>query len=170
MIKKTDKNGLVVLGVDPGTAITGYGIIQDKGSRFHALDYGCIRPPASRKLSDRYWIIFSGLSDIIEKYSPDMVVVETQYVDKNVASALKLGMARGGVIIAAKQFGLPVMEYAPTKAKLAVTGNGQASKRQVQEMIKRLLNLSKMPPPDAADALALALCQLHNKQSRGCEI
>jgi len=167
---KHQRGGLVVLGIDPGTAITGYGIIQEERNRPQALDYGCIRPPSSKKLSDRYWIIFSALCGLIEKHRPDMVVVETQYVHKNVASAMKLGMARGGVIIAAKQFGLPVMEYAPAKAKLAVTGNGQASKKQVQEMIRRLLNLSKAPPSDAADALALALCQVHNKQRKGNEI
>ena len=83
---------------------------------------------------------------------------------------MKLGMARGGVIIAAKKHGLPVMEYSPTKAKLSVTGNGRASKGQVQAMIKKLLHLSKIPPSDAADALALALCQFHNKQTKGCEI
>jgi len=170
MNKRSNKKEVIVLGVDPGTVITGYGVVHHKGSHLQAVDYGCIRPPPSKKLSDRYWILFSGLSDLIEKYSPDMVVVETQYVHKNVASALKLGMARGGVIIAAKKYGLPVMEYPPSKPKLAVTGNGQASKKQVQAMVQKLLNLSKPPPQDAADALSLALCHLQNKQPQGCEI
>ncbi|NGX58747.1 MAG: Crossover junction endodeoxyribonuclease RuvC [Chlamydiae bacterium] len=166
-----EKKGVVVLGVDPGTIITGYGVIHHEGSRFKALDYGCIKPPTSKKLSDRYWIIFSALLDLLEKYTPDMVVVETQYVNKNVSSAMKLGMARGGVIIAAKKYGLPIYEYAPTKAKLAVTGNGLASKVQVQAMVQKLLNLSQIPQPeDAADALALAICHLHNNQTEGSEI
>lgn len=164
-------SSLVVLGVDPGTVVTGYGVVSQKGSRLTALDFGCIKPPPSKKLSDRYWIIFSSLIDLLEKYQPDIVVVETQFVNKNVSSAMKLGMARGGVIIAAKKFGLPIFEYAPTKAKRAVTGNGQAGKGQVQAMVKRLLNLSQIPEPeDAADALALALCHLHAKETRGKEI
>ncbi len=160
------------MGVDPGTIITGFGIIKEEGTKILPLDYGCIKPPASKKLSDRYWIIFSALSDLMDKYLPDFVVVETQYVSKNVQSAMKLGMARGGVIIAAKSKGLPIYEYSPTKAKLAVTGNGRASKPQIQSMTMRLLNLPKLPEPDdAADALALAICHLHAKQSyKGVEI
>lgn len=169
-MRRGERKNSLILGVDPGTAVTGYGLIQGTGTRYQAVDYGCVRPPSKKKLSDRYWILFSSLSQLITQYQPDVVVVETQYVHKNVASALKLGMARGGVIIAAKQFGLPVLQYSPTKAKLAVTGNGQASKEQVQAMIKHLLKLSKAPPFDAADALALAVCHLQNHNKQGCEI
>lgn len=162
MIKKSS----IVMGVDPGTIITGFGIIREEGAKISALDFGAIKPPASKKLSDRYWIIFSALTDLITKYAPDFLVVETQFVNKNVESAMKLGMARGGVIIAAKSRGMPIFEYPPSKAKLAVTGNGRASKQQVQSMTKQLLNLPKIPEPeDAADALALAICHLHVKQS-----
>lgn len=149
----------LILGVDPGTVVSGYGLIKVSGRRYDALDYGCIRPPSNRKLSDRYLIIFEGLEELLERYSPTAVVVETQYVSKNVQSAIKLGMARGVVIIAARRKGIPVFEYAPTKAKLAVVGVGSASKAQVRSMVQRLLGLAEPPTPeDAADALALAIC------------
>ena len=163
MIQKKPR---IVIGVDPGTVITGYGLIREEGNTLTAVDYGCIRPPRAMPLTDRYYAIFSCLKDIIERYSPDALAVETQYVDKNVQSALKLGMARGVVIIAAKSFGIPVFEYSPSRAKSAVTGNGRASKEQIQGMIQRLLNLKAPPEPeDAADALAIALCHIHNAKS-----
>lgn len=155
----------IILGVDPGTIVTGYGIIHVKTPGYQAIDYGCIRPPANLKLSERYLIIFNGLEELITRFQPDVLVVETQYVKKNVQSAIKLGMARGIAIIAAKRKGLPVYEYAPMRAKKAVVGNGRASKQQVQGMVQRLLNLnSSIIPEDASDALALAIC--HAQQSR----
>lgn len=148
-----------ILGIDPGTSVSGFGLIEVIDGRYSAVDYGCIRPPPKYNLSDRYLIIFEGIDEIIEKYQPDAVVVETQYVHKNVQSAIKLGMARGVVIVAARKRGVEVFEYAPTKAKLAVVGTGRASKQQVQGMVTRLLNLAEPPQPeDAADALALAIC------------
>jgi crossover junction endodeoxyribonuclease RuvC len=153
----------IILGVDPGTKICGYGLIQVQERLYSALDYGCIRPPAGFKLSDRYLAIFNSVEELIDEYEPDALVVETQYVYKNVQSAIKLGMARGIVMIAAKKKGVPVFEYAPTKAKLAVVGTGRASKFQVQGMVQRLLNLKELPEPeDAADALALAICHAQN--------
>lgn len=161
------KERIIVLGIDPGTRVTGYGLILTQGSSYQALDYGCIRPPISLKLTDRYHILFNDISKLIEKYQPDFLAVETQYVYKNVQSAIKLGMARGVIMIAAKRCGVPIVEYAPTQAKLAVVGNGRASKQQVQGMVQRLLNLSELPEPeDAADALALAMCHAHSVRSR----
>lgn len=161
---------MIVIGIDPGTRITGYGIIQLEGPRSYIpLDYGCIRPPATMKLSDKYFAIFTGINMLLEKYHPTALAVETQYVQKNPQSALKLGMARGTVLIAARQRDIPVFEYSPTKAKQAVVGNGRASKIQVQRMVQLLLHLSSVPQPeDAADALALAIChsqatQYHKK-------
>lgn len=146
-------------GVDPGTKITGYGIVKVVGHQYEAVDYGCIRPPASFNLSDRYLIISNGIEALLDKYQPSAVVVETQYVHKNIQSAIKLGMARGIIIVAARKKGIAVFEYAPTKAKLAVVGKGSASKSQVQKMVQGLLNLSELPTPeDASDALALAIC------------
>lgn len=139
--------------------MTGFGVIDSTPNGFQAIDYGCIRPPARLMLSQRYLIIYEGLEALISKYKPDALVVETQYVRKNPQAAIKLGMARGMAVLAAKRSQMSVYEYDPRKTKQAVVGNGNASKRQVQWMIQKLLNLSQLPEPeDAADALALALC------------
>lgn len=152
---------MIIIGVDPGTVVTGYGIIEVSGSNYKAIDYGCIRPPPSLKLSDRYLIISNGLEELVERYSPHAMSIETQFVNKNPDSAIKLGMARGVAVVAARKKQVSVYEYAPTKVKLSVVGHGRASKFQVKGMIKMLLRLSKEPPADAADALALAICHAH---------
>lgn len=165
---------MIIIGIDPGTIVTGYGIISLEGSTYDVIDYGCIRPPSKLKLTDRYLIIFESLEELLEKYAPDVLVVETQFVQKNIQSAIKLGMARGVVILAAKRRGLQVFEYSPTRAKQAVVGSGRASKYQVQIMVQRLLGLDSPPEPeDAADALALAICHAHagkNHHVLGIEI
>lgn len=155
----TNQSSKIILGVDPGTQVTGYGVISIQDRGYVPLDFGCIRPPRGFKLSDRYLIIYDSIGDLIEKYQPTVLVVEMQFMYKNAQSALKLGMARGAAMIAAKKQGLPVFEYAPTVAKRAVVGNGKASKHQVQRMVQQILHLSSPPEPeDAADALALAIC------------
>lgn len=154
---------MIIIGIDPGTQVTGYGIIKVIGNTYQAIDYGCIRPPKHYKLTDRYLVIFEALGEIIDKYSPQALVVETQYVKKNIQSAIKLGMARGISIVAAKKRGVPIFEYSPTKAKKAVVGKGNASKNQVQKMVQFLLRLAEVPKPeDASDALALAICHAHS--------
>lgn len=158
-----DRKPTKILGIDPGTRITGYGIIEMLGSRYNALDYGCIRPPAKVDLSQRYLIIYDSICQLMDTHQPDAVAVESQYMRANFQSAMKLGMARGMVILASTQRGIPLYEYTPNKAKLAVVGNGKASKDQVQAMVQRLLLLSQPPQPeDAADALALAICHAQN--------
>lgn len=153
----------IIIGIDPGTQKTGYGIIEFSGTAYRAIDYGCIVPPRKEMLSRRYLIIFNALGELLERYRPQALAVETQYVDKNVQSALKLGQARGIAIVAAKQRGISIYEYAPTQAKKAVVGKGHASKEQVQAMVQLLLQLKAPPlPHDAADALALALCHAHH--------
>lgn len=149
-----------ILGVDPGTRITGYGIIKIGIKRqLEPIDFGCIRPPTDGDLPARYLALFESLELLLDKYAPNAVAVETQFVYKNVQSAMKLGMARCVVLLAAAKRGIPIYEYAPKKAKLAVVGNGSASKEQVQRMIQLLLKLPMLPTPeDAADALALAVC------------
>lgn len=130
-----------------------------------ALDYGCIRPPASLPLEKRYLIIFQALQKLIELYAPISIAVETQFVKKNVQTTLKLGGAKGIVLLAAALHDIPIYEYAPKSAKLAVVGHGSASKEQVQKMMQMLLKLPSPPAPeDASDALALALCHAHNLQ------
>jgi crossover junction endodeoxyribonuclease RuvC len=149
-----------ILGIDPGTLLTGYGIVGvDENRHFTVIDYGCIRPPAHQTLSSRYRIIFKAIETLIERYAPEAVAVETQYIHKNPQSGIKLGMARGVAVLAAALREIPVFEYAPSRAKQAVVGNGRASKIQVQSMVQLLLSLPKLPEPeDAADALALAIC------------
>lgn len=159
----------IILGIDPGTAVTGFGIIE-VGAEFKTLDFGCIRPPRSKPNSVRYKIIFEGLCELIEKYQPTACAVEKQYVDKNVQSAMTLGIARGMAILAATLQEIPIFEYSPTRVKKAVTGTGRASKIQVQGMIRQLLSLKTDPTPeDAADALALAICHAHAERSGRCE-
>ncbi len=159
---KSDSKKRRVLGLDPGTAVTGYGIIDCEGQILVAVDYGCIRVPCSMPIFDRYLAIFENLSELIVTYAPDEVAIETQFVKKNPQSALKVGMARGVAIVAARKKEILIFEYSPSVAKRAVTGNGSASKQQVQGMVQRLLKLPKLPTPyDAADALALAICHSH---------
>ncbi len=156
---------MIILGIDPGTRITGYGLIRKEGPCFIALDYGCIRPPSNLPLPERYRIIFEGIELLLDRFAPEALAIESQFVLKNPQSAIKLGMAKGMAILAAARRKILVCEYSPSSAKLAVTGNGQASKWQVQSMIQMLLSLPALPEPeDAADALALALCHAQRQR------
>ena len=151
-----------ILGIDPGTRRTGYGIIIQHPHQVEVIDYGCICPPAKASSSKRYLIIFEAIEELIAKHQPEALAVESQFMHKNALSAMKLGMARAMAILAAERKGIPIFEYAPKKAKKAIVGHGSASKEQVQRMIQALLHLSELPTPDdAADALALALCHAH---------
>lgn len=153
------KSSLVILGIDPGTKKSGYGIIRVDQSRLEPLDFGVIKPPALADNSQRYVILFNSFEKLLESYKPDAVSIETQFVHKNVSSSFKIAMARSMAIVTAARQNIPIFEYAPKKAKLAVAGNGSASKEQVQKMVQLILSLSCMPEPeDAADALALAIC------------
>jgi crossover junction endodeoxyribonuclease RuvC len=155
------KTPIIILGIDPGTIVTGYGIISLAHNKITAIDFGCIRPKKT-KLSLRYRYIFEGICELCDLHQPTSISIEKQYVNKNVQSALTLGMAKGACLIAASLREIPVFEYAPSVAKKALVGKGNASKRQIQSMCKHLLSLSQMPEPeDAADALSLALCHIH---------
>lgn len=155
----------IILGIDPGTCVTGYGIIKSSPRKIEPLDYGCIRPPKTFSLYKRYLIIYEAIEELLEIYKPDSVAIENQFVYKNAQSALKLGMAKGLAILAATKRDIPIYEYAPKQAKLAVVGNGSASKEQVQKMMQMLLGLKEPPSPqDAADALSLAICHLHHSK------
>ena len=154
---------MIVLGVDPGSRACGFGLIHFENNQLDTIDFGCIRPPLKNGSSARYWVIYESLCHLIEKYQVNVLSVESQFMQKNVQSALKLGMAKGCALVAAGRFQLPVFEYTPTKAKLAVVGTGKASKYQVQSMVQHRLKLAKPPTPeDAADALALAICHIQN--------
>lgn len=153
----------MILGIDPGTRITGYGLIDEARK---PIDYGCIKPPPKMLLSERYNVLFESLEALICRYEPDAIAVESQFVLKNAQSAIKLGMAKGMVYLAAARKSVPIYEFAPKQAKLAVVGSGSASKYQVQKMIQALLSLPSPPEPeDAADALALAICCLNHMRT-----
>jgi crossover junction endodeoxyribonuclease RuvC len=150
-----------ILGIDPGTQVCGYGVIETHGRDVRALDYGVVRS-SSDSLPDRLRVIYEGLRTIIERFEPDVVVVEGAFFGKDARSALKIGEGRGVALLAAAASGLGVVEYAPAEVKKSVVSTGRAHKSQVQQMVRVLLALRELPEPeDAADALAIALCHYH---------
>lgn len=152
-----------VLGIDPGTATTGYGVVHVRAGRLEALDYGVIRTPKSLPLPERLLTIHEALGELIRRWRPEALAVEELFFNRNVRSALAVGQARGVVLLTAAGAGVPVSEYTPPQVKDAVTGYGRADKAQIQAMVKSLLGLSEPPrPDDAADALAVAICCLHS--------
>lgn len=156
-----------VLGIDPGTLTSGYGIVAEEDHKLFHVVSGGISPSAKQPFPKRLKKIYEELEKIIDKHRPHVVVVENLFVSKNIQSALKLGHARGVAILAAMNAGLPVFEYAPLEIKQAVVGHGKAEKKQVQLMVKALLDLPKVPSPaDAADALAAAICHIHSSRLR----
>jgi len=156
-----------VLGIDPGTLTSGYGIVAEEDHKLFHVISGGISPSAKQPFPKRLKKIYEELGKIIDKYRPHVVVIEDVFVSKNMKSALKLGHARGIAILAALNADLPVFEYAPLEVKQAVVGNGKAEKKQVQMMVKTLLDLPKTPhPADAADALAAAICHIHSCRLR----
>jgi crossover junction endodeoxyribonuclease RuvC len=174
---------MLVLGLDPGLAITGYGLVREaasnSGSRgilasnqatpmarspgdLSLVEYGTVTTPAGQPLPDRLLSIHEELRALIDKHRPDVVAVEEMFFGRNVTTAMIVGQARGVAILAAARAGLPVREYKPTAVKQAVTGYGKASKSQMQEMVRLLLNLEDVPKPDdAADAVAVAICHVY---------
>lgn len=151
-----------VLGIDPGSRITGYGIIVKEGNRLVHVDNGAIFTDAKQDFPMRLQRIYRGLTEVIEQYRPDAVAVENIFFASNVQSALKLGQARGAAIVAGVNAGLPVHEYTALQVKQAVVGHGRAAKEQVQKMLKALLNLPEVAQEDAADALAVAVCHANS--------
>lgn len=153
---------MVILGIDPGSGVTGYGVIRAQGSRMEALDYGCIRGKDGELPSARYVRIFQGLQELFARVRPETAAIESVFFCKNARSAIKLGEARGVAILAAGRLGIPIYEYEPRRVKQAVVGFGGAHKSQVQSMVVKLLGLKVVPKPeDVTDALAVAICHLH---------
>ena len=155
-----------ILGIDPGLTVTGYGILDKHGNQLSYVASGRIRTPAG-DLALRLKTILDGLREVIEEHRPAQIALEKVFVNVNPQSTLLLGQARGTAICAAVLHGLPVAEYTALQVKQAVVGNGHAQKRQVQEMVRRLLRLAGDPTPDAADALACAICHAHGGQGLG---
>ena len=146
-----------ILGIDPGSVVMGYGIIDMQGSKASFVECGVIKPK-TKDLGEKLGILFTSVQELVETYQPDEFAIEKVFVSKNPSSALKLGQARGAAIVAAAIHHVPVFEYAPNAIKKAVVGKGHASKAQMQMMITMLLNLKAQPVSDAADALSCALC------------
>jgi crossover junction endodeoxyribonuclease RuvC len=150
---------LLILGIDPGIAILGFGLVRYEANKFTVIDYGAITTEAGVPMSERLTGIYDGLIDIIEKYKPDAYAVEELFFNKNIKTALTVGHARGVAVLAGCKSGVKVYEYTPLQVKQAVAGYGRAEKSQIQQMVKILLNLREIPKPDdVADALAVAIC------------
>ncbi|WP_049722085.1 crossover junction endodeoxyribonuclease RuvC [Gilvimarinus polysaccharolyticus] len=153
----------IIMGIDPGSRKTGFGLINTIGGRCEYITSGVIRVP-DVSLPERLKVIFDGVSELIERYIPEQFAIEQVFMAKNAGSALKLGQARGAAIVAAVNQNIPVHEYEARKVKQAITGTGAADKLQVQHMVKVLLKLPASPQEDAADALAIALCHINSQQ------
>jgi crossover junction endodeoxyribonuclease RuvC len=152
---------MLTLGIDPGTAITGYGLVEGRGDRLTLVECGIITTPAGDPLPRRLHALHTGLAHLIEQHHPQSAAVEELFFARNARTALAVGQARGVVLLALTETGLPIFEYTPLQVKQAVTGYGRAEKQQVQAMVRVLLGLSAVPEPDdAADAVAVAICHL----------
>ena len=152
-----------ILGIDPGYAILGYGIVDMTGNRFTVCDYGAVITEKDLDMPDRLKHIYSCLMEIIDEYRPDAVAIEELFFNKNAKTALLVGQARGVAILACVNSGLEVYEYTPLQVKQGLIGYGRAEKQQVQSMVKAILNLAEIPKPDdTADALAVAICHGHS--------
>jgi len=154
----------IILGIDPGSRVTGYGLVNSVGNKLEYVACGCIRTETAL-LPDRLAKIFTGICEVIEKHSPQCSAIEDVFVGRNVSSALKLGQARGSAMTACLHHLLPVSEYSARQVKKALTGQGSADKVQIQHMVKVLLGIRQAPAEDAADALAVAICHANTQTS-----
>jgi crossover junction endodeoxyribonuclease RuvC len=158
---------MIILGIDPGIGTTGVGVIECVGNQFTILDYGAITTPPNSPLPQRLVELHDKISAIVARYSPDAVAVEELFFNRNVTTALIVGQARGVILLAAAKAGISISSYTPSEVKIAVCGYGKADKQQVQQMVKSLLKMEKVPrPDDVADALAIAICHSHSHKIR----
>ncbi len=156
----------IIVGIDPGTATTGFGVIRREGSRLHHVRHCAIRTPAGELFETRLQMIFEELSGLLDDTKPDIIALEKLFFKQNVTTGIAVAQARGVIALAAAQRSIPLFEFAPTEVKTGVVGYGKATKQQVQEMVRTLLSLDAIPrPDDAADALALAICGAHAARS-----
>ncbi len=164
-----------IIGIDPGYAIIGYGIIDYKDSKFSTVNFGAVTTKAKTPFTSRLEIIYKDISKLLDTFKPDALSLEKLFFNTNTTTAIDVAQARGVILLAAQLHGVQVFEYTPLQVKQSVTGYGRAEKSQIMEMTRRLLRLEKMPKPDdTADALALAVCHAYvggsslNKLSKGC--
>lgn len=157
---------MIVLGIDPGYAIVGYGVVEYNNNHFRAIEYGAVTTEAHTPFNERIEKIYDGVSTLIAKYSPAALAVEKLFFNTNQKTAIDVAQARGAIVLAAQKAGVKIFEYTPLQVKQSVVGYGRAEKKQVQEMTRLMLNLDKIPKPDdAADALAMAICHCHSAGS-----
>lgn len=157
---------LVVLGIDPGYAIVGYGVVGYEKNRFTPIDFGAVTTSAGTEFSSRLDKIYEDVSKIMQKYRPDALSIEKLFFNTNTTTAIDVAQARGVILLAARKNNIPIFEYTPLQVKQSVTGYGKAEKQQVMELTRRLLGLAKTPKPDdTADALAMAICHCHSASS-----
>lgn len=155
-----------IIGIDPGYAIVGYGVVEYDGFRFKTVGYGAVTTKADMPFVKRLDAIYSDMKTLLERYKPDAMSIERLYFNTNTTTAIDVAQARGVILLSAQRKGIPVYEYTPLQVKQSVTGYGNAEKHQVMEMVKNLLALSNVPKPDdTADALALAICHGHSAGS-----
>lgn len=158
---------MVILGIDPGLAIVGWGVVDYNASHFKVIAYGALETPAGLPTEERLSMIYDGMKQLIEKYKPEHVAVEELFFNTNITTGIRVAEARGIIIMTAYQMGVKVFEYTPLQVKQAVVGFGRAEKKQVINMVTMLLGLAKPPKPDdTADALAIAICHAHTGNSR----
>ena len=157
----------MILGIDPGLAIVGWGVIEYEGSKFRVLGYGSIETPAGIDTPDRLQMIYKDLREVIEKYRPDEMAIEELFFDKNITTGIRVAEARGVLLLDAQELGVCLSEYTPMQVKQSVCGYGKAEKQQVIMMVTSILKLKAPPKPDdTADALAIAICHAHTGGSR----
>jgi len=162
-----DRNSVRVIGVDPGSDSTGYGVVDSDGRHHKLVEYAAIRAPARSTFAERLFVISDKLEEVVQRLRPDACAVEETFYAMNVKSALKLGHVRGIALVAAARAGVPVFEYSPLEVKLALVGYGRAEKQQVQEMVRLILSLRERPKPlDASDALGVAICHINTYYTR----
>ena len=156
---------MIIIGVDPGYAIVGIGVIEYNGNRFRPLEYGAITTPAGMPTVDRLKKIYDEMTLLIDKYQPDAVAIEELFFNSNQKTAINVAQARGVILVSVTNRSVPIFEYTPLQVKQSVTGYGRADKMQIQQRVKTLLNLNVIPKPDdAADGLALAICHAHSNK------
>lgn len=155
-----------ILGIDPGFGIIGFGVIDKSNSGLEVVDYGVITTPKEMPFNERLKVIYDSMNALLDRYKPDEVSIEELYFNKNITTGIKVAEARGIILLTFQQHKLPIFEYTPQDIKMALTGQGRATKHQMQFMVKTILRLAKIPrPDDAADAVAVALCHSQTNQT-----
>lgn len=156
---------MIIIGIDPGYAIVGIGVVEYKGNKFRTIEYNAITTPAGMPTVERLKKIYQEMTMYIDKYAPDSIAIEELFFNSNQKTAINVAQARGVLLVAAANRNIPIFEYTPLQVKQSVTGYGRADKQQIQQMVKMMLGLNVIPKPDdAADALAIAICHAHSNK------